>query len=64
MRSRIYCLSELIGQHWDLLDPPSGDLTEYVAVAQQIRGVLIDGIDEIKRLARGMESEASTGEQT
>ena len=64
LRSRIYCLSEMIGQHWDLLDPPGSDLTDYVTVAQQIRGVLIDGINEIKRLAREIESEASTGEQT
>lgn len=63
LRSRIYCLSELIGQHWDLVDPPGGDLTNYIAVAQQIRGVLMDGIDEIRRLARGIELEAPTGEQ-
>ena len=56
LRSRIYCLSELIGQHWDLLDPPGGDLTDYVAMAQQMRRVLMDGINEVKRLARGIRS--------
>jgi len=56
LRSRVYCLSELIGQHWDLLDPPGGDLADYMDVAQQIRGVLKEGFDKIKRLAREVES--------
>ena len=56
LSSRIYCLSELIGQHWDLLDPPGGDLADFLAKAKQIRGVLKGGLDTIKRLARGVES--------
>jgi protein-tyrosine-phosphatase len=62
LRSRVYCLSELIGQRWDLLDPPSGDLADYIDVAEQIRGVLEKGFDQIKRLAREEESGVSADE--
>ena len=54
LRNRIYCLSELIGQHWDLVDPSGGDLADYIAMARQIRSVLKTGLSEIKRLARGV----------
>ncbi|MHB1356444.1 MAG: arsenate reductase/protein-tyrosine-phosphatase family protein [Anaerolineae bacterium] len=56
LRRRIFCLSAMIGQHWDLPDPPSGDLAEFVGIAMQIQGVLTRGLTMIKQLARGMES--------
>jgi protein-tyrosine-phosphatase len=52
LRNRIFCLSELVGQHWDLLDPPSGDLADYTAVAKQIQRTLEAGFSTLKRLAR------------
>jgi protein-tyrosine phosphatase len=54
IRNRVFCLSEMVGQHWDLRDPTGSDLTEYVEVAKQIQSVLMRGMTKIMRLARGV----------
>lgn len=59
LRRRIFCLSDMVGQHWDLPDPPSSDLVEFVSIAKQIQSLLIGGLDMIKRLAWGGEADDS-----
>jgi hypothetical protein len=52
LHSRIYCFSELVGQHWDLLEPTGGGLEEFVAPAKHRRRLLKSGRDMLKRQAR------------
>jgi len=51
IRERVYLLSEMIGQVYDIQDPIGRSLEDYLATAQEIENIFDRGMAEIKRLA-------------
>lgn len=50
-KDKIFLLRELIGQNQDIRDPVSNGYPAYVQIGYQIQSILIDGFDELLRLA-------------
>ena len=48
---RIYVLSEMVGQAYDIWDPMGGSLEEFKATADELENILLNGYEKIKRLA-------------
>ena len=48
---RVYALSEMVGQAYDIWDPIGGSLEEFKATADELENILIQGYEKIKRLA-------------
>lgn len=52
---KIYLLSEMIGQYWDIADPIGHPLIDFEATAQEIDAILTDGFQRITELAENTE---------
>jgi len=50
-KERIYLLSEMVGQHFDIDDPIGGPLSEYEAAARNLQQLLDEGFAKIVNLA-------------
>lgn len=48
---RVYVLSEMVGQAYDIWDPMGGSLEEFRATADELENILVQGYEKIKRLA-------------
>lgn len=55
--SKVYLLSELIDQRYDIVDPIGGSIVDFKETAQEIEHILNDGFFRIKRLASGIVDE-------
>lgn len=51
LAERVYLLSEMIDTVFDIEDPIGGPLVEYVATADELEGILRQGLDRIQRLS-------------
>ena len=49
---KVYMLSEMIGEEWDIKDPVGNPLDDYLATAELIDRTLEQGMDRILELAR------------
>ncbi len=49
--SRVWMLTELVGQAWDIADPIGGPLPEFETTAREIDDVLHQGLPQLRRLA-------------
>lgn len=49
---KVYGLSEMIGEHWDVIDPIGGTLENYRAAAQLLEDTISQGLERILELAR------------
>lgn len=52
LSDRIYTLSEMVGQKYDIEDPIGGSEAEYEAAADEIERLIEAGFEKIKRLAQ------------
>lgn len=51
--SKVFLLSEMVGEEWEVDDPGGGTLEDYRYTAFQIERVLREGIARIEQLAQG-----------
>ncbi len=54
---KVYLMSEMVGEYWEIGDPVGGALIEFEETAREIEQILITGYDRICRLAAGMTGE-------
>jgi protein-tyrosine-phosphatase len=52
-KDRVYLLSEMIGEHYEIDDPVGRDLEDYQMTADEIEVILDKGFETISRLAEG-----------
>ncbi len=55
---RIYLLTEMTGGTEDVHDPIGTDIANYRAMAEEVRSILKEGLDRIRKLAESGEEEA------
>jgi protein-tyrosine phosphatase len=48
---KVYLLTEMIDQRYDIVDPVNGDMIDFKETAKEIEHILIDGFDQIRHLA-------------
>lgn len=56
-KNRIYLLSEMIDQYFDVADPYGSDLADYRATARELAGILKKGYAQIEDLSRDVPQE-------
>jgi protein-tyrosine phosphatase len=56
-REKVFMLSEMVGERYDILDPIGGPLEEYRSTLEAIDAILERGMEEILRIARRNASE-------
>ena len=59
LAERIYLLAEMIGGTEDVHDPIGTDIANYRAMAEEVNGILTQGLDRIRDLANDGEEKAS-----
>jgi protein-tyrosine-phosphatase len=59
LADRVFLLSEMVEQNFDIADPIGGSQSDYDRTADQISQILRDGFDKIVRLATDLESKDS-----
>jgi protein-tyrosine-phosphatase len=59
LANRVFLLSEMVEQNFDIADPIGGSQSDYERTADQISQILRDGFDKIVRLATDLESKDS-----
>jgi protein-tyrosine-phosphatase len=52
LASRVYLLTEMVGQFFDIQDPIGGPLVDFEATAQEINMLLSRGFEKISRLSQ------------
>ena len=50
--SKIYLLSEMIGEKYEIIDPIGGSLTDFNATALEIDNILTEGFPKIEQLSK------------
>lgn len=50
-RHKVYLLSEMIGEDFEIDDPVGGDIEDYRCAAEDIERILVEGFGTIERLA-------------
>jgi protein-tyrosine phosphatase len=51
---KVYLLTEMIGEYWEIVDPISGSLYDFEETAREIQHLLTAGYERICRLAADM----------
>jgi protein-tyrosine-phosphatase len=51
LRAKVYLLSEMTGEAWDIEDPVGGTLQQYEMTAQDIENIIVRGWTRITKLA-------------
>ncbi len=59
IKNRVFLLSEMIGQRYDIQDPYNGTLDDYVVAIQEIERILDLGYEKIRTLAQDPATETS-----
>jgi protein-tyrosine-phosphatase len=49
---KVYVLSEMVGEHWDLVDPIGGSLEDYQTAAKLLDDTISEGLERMLELAR------------
>ena len=61
LADRIYLLKEITGGEGDLHDPIGTDIVNYRAMADEVNGILTDGLKRIRELSDDADKEEDTG---
>ncbi len=60
VKTRLFMISEMIGQRYDIQDPYNGTLEDYVEMMEEIEHILDQGFEKIHLLAQDRTTEASS----
>jgi protein-tyrosine-phosphatase len=55
---RVYLLTEMIGENWEIVDPVGGALRDFEETAREIQHILTTGYEKIRSLAADMPGDA------
>jgi protein-tyrosine-phosphatase len=60
VKSRVFMISEMIGQRYDIQDPYNGTLDDYIEMMGEIEHILDEGFEKILMLAQDRTLEAKS----